>query len=171
MADIQIKNLKALRGPNTWAHQPVIEAHLDIGAYEERPTDEIPGFTDRLVDAIPTLWEHRCSEGRRGGLVARMREGTWMGHVIEHVALELQCLAGMEVSYGKTRSEGEEFPGQYRVVIEYEEEQAGKRSIEVAVEGCEAIAEGRAYDFTPAIEEIRQLGERGLPDTGMRALI
>src|SRR5438874_9091271 len=129
MPDIQIRQLNILRGLNTWAHQPVIEAHIDIGPYEERPTGVIPGFTDRLLEAIPSLWEHRCSEGRQGGLVARMREGTWMGHVIEHVALELQCLAGMDVSYGKTRSEGDDHPGQYRIVLEYLQADAGKRSV------------------------------------------
>src|ERR1043166_704529 len=130
MADIQIKEINVLRGPNIWAHQPVIEAHVDIGPYEEQPSNEIAGFTERLFEAIPSLIAHRCSEGRWGGFLMRMRDGTYMGHIIEHVALELQCLAGMEVAYGKTRSEGQDFPGEYRIVIEYREARAGKYSIE-----------------------------------------
>src|SRR5438128_11673923 len=125
MADIQIKHINVLRGPNIWAFQPVLEAHIDIGAYEQQPSDEIPGFTERLFAALPTLIAHRCSEGRWGGFLFRMQQGTYMGHVIEHVALELLCLAGMEVNYGKTRSEGDDFPGEYRVVIEYLEARAG----------------------------------------------
>ena len=149
MAEIQIKEINILRGPNIWAHQPVIEAHIDIGPYEERPSNEIQGFTERLFDALPSLIAHRCSEGRWGGFLIRMCDGTYMGHIIEHISLELQCLAGMDVAYGKTRSEGRDFPGEYRIVIEYMEERAGKRSIEVAAEGCEALAESGKAAILP----------------------
>lgn len=169
--EIEIKRTNVLRGPNIWAHQPVVEALIDLHAFEERPTDLIPGFTGRLLEALPTLETHRCSIGRPGGLIIRMREGTWMGHVIEHVALELLGLAGMEVTYGKTRSVGDDFPGQYRVVIEYLEEESGKQSIVFARNGCEVIASGAAYDFGPAIARLRDLGERGLPDPATQAII
>src|SRR5207302_10931419 len=92
MGEIQIKRISVLRGPNVWAHQPVVEALVDLGPYEERPTNKIRGFAGRLLGALPTLRAHRCSVGRPGGFVMRMREGTWMGHVIEHVARELQCV-------------------------------------------------------------------------------
>ncbi len=170
MPDIEIKGINVLRGANIWAHQPVIEALVDIGPYEERPSDKIPGFTERLFEALPSLITHRCSEGKPGGLLIRMREGTWMGHIMEHVALELQCLAGMEVSYGKTRSEGDDFRGQYRVVIEYQEARAGRMAIEVAAEGCEALACDESYDFTPAIRELRETGEYRMLNPTLRAL-
>src|SRR5690242_3357509 len=121
MSDIQIKHINVLRGPSIWAHQPVLEVLVDIGLYEERPSSAIPGFTERLFEAVPSLIEHRCSEGHRGGFLKRMHEGTYMGHIIEHVALELLCLAGMDVSYGKTRSDRGEVPGRYYIVIEFME--------------------------------------------------
>ena len=171
MPDIEIKRIDVLRGPSIWAHQPVLDAHIDIGPYEEKPSDSIEGFTDRLFEAMPSLITHRCSEGRRGGFLKRMREGTWMGHIIEHVALELQSLAGMEVSYGKTRSVGEDFPGEYNVVVEYLEARAGKMSIEVAVEGCEALACDEPYDFGPAIAEIQEIGQHRMLGPAMRDLL
>jgi cyanophycin synthetase len=163
MPDIKIKRIRVLRGANIWAHQPVVDALVDIGPYEEMPSDSIEGFTDRLFEAIPSLITHRCSEGHRGGFLKRMRDGTYMGHIIEHVALELQCLAGMDVAYGKTRSAGRGLPGQYHVVIEYLEGHAGLRSVEVAAEGCEALACAEPYDFGRAIEEIREIGEYHMP--------
>src|SRR4051812_5376449 len=170
MADIQIKQMNVLRGANIWAHQPVIEALIDIGPYEEQPSNMIPGFTERLFAALPSLITHRCSEGVLGGFLVRMREGTWMGHIIEHVALELQSLAGMDVSYGKTRSEGDDYPGQYRVVIEYMESRAALMSIEVAAEGCEALACDEPYDFTSAIREICETGEYRMLSPALRSL-
>ncbi|WP_312190323.1 cyanophycin synthetase family protein [Sphingobacterium sp.] len=79
---------------------------LDIGEYENLPTNSLPGFTTRLVGLIPSLHTHRRSEGVKGGFISRMTEGTWLGHVVEHVALEIQCLAGMDCGFGRTRSTG-----------------------------------------------------------------
>ena len=81
----------------------MLEILLDIGKYEELPSNKLPGFTERLVEAIPTLWEHRCSEGHPGGFLERLRTGTYMGHIIEHIILELQSLAGMDFGFGRTR--------------------------------------------------------------------
>ena len=97
---MEIERIRTLVGPNIWAYRPVLEIWLDIGDFEERPSDAIPGFTERLVALIPSLWEHRCSEGRPGGFLERLRLGTYMGHILEHVILELQSLAGMDVGYG-----------------------------------------------------------------------
>src|ERR1051326_2762727 len=94
------------RGPNIYSLNPVIKLLLDIEELEERPSNTIDNFTDRLVAMIPSLHEHRCSEGVPGGFITRLREGTWMGHIVEHISLELQCLIGTPVGYGKCRSAG-----------------------------------------------------------------
>src|SRR5829696_197080 len=114
-------------GPSHYAHFPVIRLELDLGILEEWPTRRLgDSFIDALLDALPGLREHGCSYGEPGGFVRRMREdeGTWLGHVLEHVAIELQCLAGTTVAYGKTRIK--DLPtGQYHVIFSYEEETVG----------------------------------------------
>src|SRR5205814_3186937 len=100
MNDIQVRNIKVLSGANIWAYCPLLEILTDIGKYEHLPSNRLPGFTERLVEIMPSLWEHRCSEAQRGGFLERLREGTYMGHILEHVILELQSLAGMNVTYG-----------------------------------------------------------------------
>ncbi|MEO9022750.1 MAG: cyanophycin synthetase, partial [Ginsengibacter sp.] len=96
---------------------------LDLEELEEKPSNKIDGFAKNLEKLLPTLYEHRCSEGEPGGFLKRLEEGTWMGHVIEHVALELQTLAGMDMGFGRTRGTGKE--GEYFVVFDYMEEEAG----------------------------------------------
>ncbi|MCA9634432.1 MAG: tetratricopeptide repeat protein [Myxococcales bacterium] len=123
---MKILERRIYRGPNLYAHFPVIRLKVDLGALEHWPSAKIPGFVDRLLEAIPTLDHHTCSYSTSGGFVRRLREdeGTWLGHVLEHVAIELQVLAGARVSFGKTRGSGAE--GEYFVVFEYEEEQVGE---------------------------------------------
>src|SRR4051812_21508869 len=82
VAYMEVKRIRVLIGPNIWAYRPVLEIWLDIGGFENRPSNAIPGFTDRLAAALPTLWEHRCSEGRPGGFLERLRMGTYMGHIV-----------------------------------------------------------------------------------------
>ncbi|MCC6791383.1 MAG: cyanophycin synthetase [Thermomicrobiales bacterium] len=120
---IEIRRTTTYRGPNIWARMPVILMVVDIGELEDRPTNKIPGFYEHLTELIPSLYEHGCSLGRPGGFLQRMREGTWMGHVLEHVALEFQNLAGGEVGRGKTRGTGER--GVYNVVFEHQQEDVG----------------------------------------------
>src|SRR3954453_4965135 len=86
---IRVERIRVLRGPNVWAYRPVLEIWIDIGQFEELPSHQLPGFTERLVALLPGLWEHRCSEGRPGGFLERLRMGTYMGHILEHVILEL----------------------------------------------------------------------------------
>jgi cyanophycin synthetase len=93
-----------LRGPNIWTYRPVLEVWLDIGVLEDSPSNTIPGFYERLTNWLPTLVEHRCGIGERGGFLERLREGTWPGHILEHVTIELQNLAGMQSGFGKARS-------------------------------------------------------------------
>lgn len=128
---IDIRQLRVLRGPNYYAYEPCIHMVVDIGALEEEPTDRLPGFTERLLAALPGLADHQCSRGRDGGFVERLNEGTWAGHVTEHVALELQRTAGHEITRGKTRSTGE--TGVYNVIFAYLDETVGTLAGKLAV--------------------------------------
>lgn len=131
---MKILDTRVYRGPNLYSLRKVIRLRVDLGELEDYPTNKLPGFTDRVLELIPTLHEHTCSYGEPGGFVRRMREdeGTWLGHVLEHVAIELQCLAGTPVSYGKTRSH--ELPkGQYHVIFSYEEEAGGLEAGELGL--------------------------------------
>ena len=103
---IQFLRMTHLRGPNIWTYRPVIEALIDIGDLEDCPSNTLPGFAQRLSDWLPGLVEHRCSVGERGGFLKRLEEGTWPGHILEHVALELQTRAGMQTGFGKAREAG-----------------------------------------------------------------
>ncbi len=115
---------RVYRGPNLHGFEPMIHVKLDLGALEAFPTSKLPGFTDGLLALLPSLEEHGCCYGTRGGFVRRLRDGTWLGHVMEHIALELQCLAGTPVTFGKTRGRGEA-PGTYNVLYAFEEERTG----------------------------------------------
>src|SRR6185295_15282474 len=124
---------RVYRGPSPYGYRPVIRLTVDLEALEESPSDKIPGFTDKLLADLPTLHDHGCSYGEPGGFVRRLRDGTWLGHIAEHVALELQCLAGTPVTYGKTRG----VPGKdgvYHVIVSYEEERVGVRACETALD-------------------------------------
>ena len=102
---LRILETRVLRGPNYWAREPVVRLLVDLGVLEGFPTNKLPGFTDALVALLPTLEDHACSLGRRGGFITRLRDGTWAGHVAEHIALEFQNLAGTDVRHGKTRAD------------------------------------------------------------------
>src|SRR5215210_2287215 len=124
---MRVLEARVFRGPSIYAYRTVIRLKLDLGELEHFPTDEIPGFSERLLAAVPTLQEHTCSYDEPGGFVRRLRDGTWMGHVIEHIAIELQQLAGIDVTYGKTRGAGEG-EGVYHIVYAYREERVGLRA-------------------------------------------
>ncbi|MBA2253677.1 MAG: cyanophycin synthetase [Chloroflexi bacterium] len=128
---MRILETRVLRGPNYWARNPAIRMLVDLGVLEEFPTNKVPGFTEALVGLLPSLEEHACSLGRRGGFISRLEEGTWLGHVAEHVALDLQMLAGTEARIGKTRSTGDY--GRYNVIFSYGEEQVGLEAGRIAV--------------------------------------
>jgi cyanophycin synthetase len=129
---MQVLETRVYRGPNLYGYGPMIRIVLDLEELEEYPTSRIPGFTERLLELVPSLHEHGCSYGEPGGFVRRLHEGTWMGHVVEHIALELQCLAGTEVTRGKTRSvEGR--PGVYNVIYSYVDERVGLEAGELAL--------------------------------------
>jgi cyanophycin synthetase len=144
------------RGPNLYALWPVIRLRVDLGELEQFPTGKLPGFSARLVELIPSLAEHGCSYGEDGGFILRMNEeeGTWLGHVLEHVAIELQVLAGTPVTFGKTRSNG--LPaGQYYVVYSYVEEAVGIAAGELALRTIRHLLPPEREDYDPSPFDFR----------------
>jgi hypothetical protein len=128
---LRVIETRVYRGPNYWSYDPTIKLVVDLGVLEAFPTNLLPGFTDALLSMLPGVGHHSCSTGRAGGFAKRLRDGTWVGHVAEHVALQLQRDAGTEVGRGKTRSTGE--PGRYHVVYSYAEESVGLAAGRLAV--------------------------------------
>ena len=129
--DITIRETRVYRGPNYYSYEQAIHMVVDIGRLEEFPTDTLPGFIEELLALLPGLHDHQCSRGRDGGFVERLNEGTWPGHVAEHVALEIQRTAGHEITRGKTRSTGE--GGVYNVIYGYLDETVGTLAGKLAV--------------------------------------
>ena len=125
--DITLLRINYLRGPNIWTYRPVLEVWLDLGALEDFPTDQLPGFNDRLVALLPALREHHCGIGERGGFLQRLQEGTWLGHVLEHVVIELLNLSGMPTGFGQTRSTSQR--GIYRMVFRARDEQVARTAL------------------------------------------
>lgn len=165
---MEILDIKVMKGPNFWSirRHHLIVMLLDLKEMEERPTNKITGFYDRLKAMIPSLYSHRCSEGVEGGFFSRVERGTWMGHVIEHIALEIQTLAGMEVGFGRTRESDK--PGVYHVVFSYYEAKAGIYAAKAAVAIAEALIADAFYDLEQDIQHLRELREQERlgPSTG-----
>ena len=157
---MKILKVQALRGPNLWSTQrkKLIQMRLDLEEMEQYPTNKIEGFRERLEEMFPTMIEHRCSEGVRGGFFMRIEKGTWMGHVIEHIALEIQSLAGMDTGFGRTRET--KTPGVYNVVFSYVEENVGMFAAESSVRIAEALIAGTAYDLEADILKMKEIRER-----------
>ncbi len=157
---MKILKVQALRGPNLWSIQrkKLIQMRLDLEELEERPTNKIDGFRERLELLLPTMIEHRCSEGCRGGFFSRIERGTWMGHVIEHIALEIQTLAGMDTGFGRTRET--KTPGIYNVVFSYVEENVGLFAAESAVAIAQALIDNVDYNLEADIQKMREIRER-----------
>lgn len=165
---MKILSVQALRGPNIWSvsRKKLIQMRLDLEDLEALPTNKIPGFRERLEAMFPSMVEHRCSEGVRGGFFQRIDRGTWMGHVIEHIALETQSLAGMETGYGRTRET--KTSGIYNVVFSYVEEQVGLFAAESAVRIAQALVNNEPYDLPADLKKMREIREdvRLGPSTG-----
>jgi cyanophycin synthetase len=149
---MKILKTLTLRGPNYWSirRKKLIVMRLDLEDLAEKPSNQIPGFYEGLIEVLPSLVEHYCSPGHRGGFLERVKEGTYMGHIVEHVALELQELTRMPVGFGRTRETST--PGVYNVVFEYIDEQAGRYAGRAAVRLCESIVETGSY----ALRELEQ---------------
>jgi len=165
---MRIVDIKVLKGPNYWSvrRPKLIQMRLDLEELEQKPTNKIDGFKERLAAMFPSMYEHRCSVGTPGGFFMRVEEGTWMGHVIEHIALEIQTLAGMMCGFGRTRGTGTE--GEYFVVFSYMEEDAGLFAARAAVRISEALISGNAYNLEDDIQKLREIREdtRLGPSTG-----
>ena len=165
---MKIEKIQVLRGPNIWSitRKKLIQMRLDLEETEHFPTNKIDGFRERIEQLLPSLISHRCSEGCVGGFFKRVEMGTWMGHVIEHIALEIQTLAGMDVGFGRTRET--KTPGVYNVVFNYREEQAGIFAAEESVKIAEALMAATEYDIEKCIHHLKELreSERLGPSTG-----
>ena len=162
---MNILEIRTLRGPNYWSGywKKLIIMRLDIGDYEQKPTNKIKGFFGRMKKVMPSLQTHGCSYQEEGGFYKRVKEGTWAGHVIEHFALELQTLAGMDVGYGRTRETSES--GIYNVVFAYFEEEVGRYTARAAVSLFLDLAEGKPVEeieqtLASEVQEMREIRER-----------
>ena len=165
---MKIEKIQVLRGPNIWSirRKKLIQMRLDLEEVEHQPTNKIPGFRERLEKLIPSLITHRCSEGVEGGFFQRVEMGTWMGHVIEHIALEIQTLAGMDTGFGRPRET--KTPGVYNVVFSYIEENSGVYTAEQSVEIAQCLIDGTDYDIDACIKRLKEIRERERlgPSTG-----
>jgi cyanophycin synthetase len=167
---LTIVETRVFRGPNYWSYDPTIKMLVDLGVLEAFPTNALSGFTDALLDLIPGVGQHSCSTGRAGGFVKRLREGTWLGHVAEHVALQLQRDAGTEVGRGKTRGTGE--PGRYNVIFSYAEESVGLAAGRLAVRIVNHLVEpDPAFDFAAEFEQLVLLAERAALGPSTQAIL
>ena len=155
---MEFRKVLALRGPNFWANFPVLEAWVDLGELKDTPSNSVPGFNDRIKGWLPTMIEHRCGIGERGGFFQRLDTGTYMAHILEHVALELQALAGHEVGYGRAREWlGEGF---YKVSLEYVEEEVGRATLETGRQMILAALNDTPFDVTAEVHKLRELVQR-----------
>jgi cyanophycin synthetase len=125
--DITLLRINYLRGPNIWTYRPVLEVWLDLGDLEDFPSNKLPGLTERLVEWLPALEEHHCGVGERGGFIQRLREGTWAGHILEHIVIELLNLAGMPTGFGQTRETSRR--GVYRMVFRARDEAVARAAL------------------------------------------
>jgi cyanophycin synthetase len=149
---MEFRKVLALRGPNIWINAPVIEVWVDLKELD-RPSTDFAGFSDRLMGWLPSMIEHRCSVGTRGGFFQRLRDGTYPAHILEHVVLELQALAGREVGFGRARETSE--PGLYRVVVKYHDEQLAVKCVHAAREIILAAIHDRPCDVKAEVERLR----------------
>ena len=167
---LRILETRVYRGPNYWSYDPAIKLVVDLGPLEAFPSNTIPGFNDALLHVLPEVGHHSCSTGRAGGFAKRLRDGTWLGHVAEHVALQLQRNAGTEVGRGKTRSTGE--TGRYHVVYSYAEESVGLAAGRLAVRLVNHLVEPEnGFDFTAEFEQLVRLAERAAFGPSTQAIL
>jgi cyanophycin synthetase len=166
---MQIRKVLPLVGPNIWANYPVLEAWVDLGPLDAHPSNTLPGFNDRLMAWLPSMIEHRCSEGVRGGFFMRLGDGTWMGHVLEHVTLELQTLTHLPVGYGRTRETSER--GVYRVVVECLEHGFGEACLRSGRELILAAIEDRPFDLASELRRLREVADRRCLGPSTQAIV
>jgi cyanophycin synthetase len=157
--DLAIVQTRVYRGPNLWSYEPAVHLVVDLGSLEDYPTNTIPGFIDGLIEALPGVALHSCSRGHRGGFLERLKEGTWLGHVAEHTALQLQKEAGHEIRRGKTRGTG--VRGQYNVIYGYVDEQVGLAAGTLAVRLVNHLVRADPeFDFRAELERFLLQAQR-----------
>ena len=156
--DIVIRQITYLRGPNIWTYCATLEALIDIGELEDCPSNTVPGLYERLTTMLPSLIEHRCSPGVRGGFLMRLKDGTWPCHIIEHVTLALQDLAGVP-GYGFGRARETEERGVYKVMVSGWQEDVTRAALYTARDLVLAAIENQPYDFDAALEALRDLAQ------------
>lgn len=166
---IEFLNVLHLRGPNIWTYRSVLEAWVDIHDLEDCPSNVIPGFYERLTAMLPTLIEHRCSIGERGGFLQRLRDGTWPGHILEHVTLELQNLAGMTGGFGKARETS--LRGVYKVVIRAWQKDVSMAALNMGHDLLMAAIESRPYDVDAAVARLRDLVDTHMLGPSTRCIV
>src|SRR5688572_21639588 len=152
---MKVQGFTTLFGPNVYSVKPLLGMFLDLQEYAERPSSTFPGFPERLAARLPGLIEHRCSPGHRGGFLERLSEGTYMGHICEHVALELSEAAGIGMHFGRTVSTAS--PSVYLVLVAYKTEGAMQRLLEGAVALVQAVIDDRPFDIETLVNEAREL--------------
>ena len=168
--DLKILESQVLRGPNYWSYEPAIRLLVDLGSLEHWPSNTLPNFTDALIGLLPGLHDHGCSLHRPGEFIERLRDGTWMGHVAEHVDLELQREAGGSTTRGKTRRAGT--PGQYNVVYGYSEEQVGLAGGRLAVRLLNHLVQANpTFDFVAELESLVLLADRAAFGPSTQAIL
>jgi len=153
--ELRMTSLHSTRGANYWSRRPVTRLDIAVGAFEDISSADAPGFTEALVSAMPGLEEHRCSIGERGGFITRLERGTYAAHIIEHVALELQCMIGHEVGFGRTR--GGDVEGEYTIVFEHSHEGVGMRAAALALEIVQRAFAGTLGSIDYATAELSAL--------------
>jgi len=166
---MQFRKVVALNGPNVWARCPVLEAWVDLEELNHSHSDALPGFNERLMAWLPSLIEHRCNTGERGGFFDRLRRGTDLAHILEHVALELQGLAGTPVAFSREQATSAE--GVTKIVIEYEEETLARACLEAALTLCLAAVHDRPYDVAGEIERLRDVAYFACLGPSTRAIV
>jgi cyanophycin synthetase len=166
---MKINEMRAIRGPNYYSRHPVILMELDIQELEDKPTNLVTDFKEKAHMTMPTLYDHRCSPGRLGGFYERIVRGTWAAHVVEHVALELQCLAGHEVGFGKTYNTCT--TGVYNLVFRYIDEETGLMAGRMAVDIVERLFSGITTEVKPLVYRLKEKAQSSLLGPSTQSIV
>jgi cyanophycin synthetase len=163
---VTVRRVNALRGPNLYAYMPVLQIVMDIGPYEEKPSNIFDGFVERITTWLPGLEKHECSLKRPGGFIERLRQGTYLAHIVEHITLELQTIMGFNVTFGRARGTGEH--GVYNVVIAYREEEPAKVAFETALRLTLVAMNDEPFDLKAELDRLMSIADdyRLGPSTG-----
>ena len=157
LSELKVVDLKTIEGKNKWheTKDKLIHMVLDLGEWEKFPSDKIPNFYENIKKYIPSMYEHRCSEGKKGGFFIRLKDGTWLGHIIEHIALELQTLAGHDTGFGRTRGTGKK--NEYNVIFNYEEKPVGLLAAKEAVKVAKSIIENKDPGIKDIVKKLKEI--------------